>query len=212
MKTNIITKNISSLEFIELRDFMQNCIEDSMKSLDSHDCEKIMWYEDCGMEDYFTMWQEIYDELGTKIGEGLDTIAHEFILNDDTRADFENAFEQARENAFESVMEDLGEEIEDFYENDFEGFDELEYQENDEDGNEWDGEVEGYERIGWNNTNSTEFLDSSLEKLYFCIYNNMRNGLSADAFAAWAGATAMAYAESTEYCDWSAIYYKEKEG
>ena len=110
MKT-IIDKNISSLEFIELRDYMQMAIHESLVMAGK---EHIMWYEDCTMEDYFTMWQEIYDELGTKIGEGLDTIAHEFILNDDTRADFESAFEEARDAAFEERIKDIIEEVEEY--------------------------------------------------------------------------------------------------
>ena len=205
MKTTIITENINSLQFIELRDCMQQCIEESMKALDSRDAESLMWYEDCSMNDYFYELQEIYDD-GTRVGEGIDTNSHSFVLNDDTRIDFENAFEQARDAAFESVMKDLGEKIEDFYENDFEGFEEIEFP----DDAEWDGEVKGYKVIGSDNTNETVFLEGRNDNLYFSIYNNMSAGLSADAFAARMGATAKAFSESREYCDWSAFYYKKE--
>lgn len=144
----IIDRNISALEFIELRDYMQNCIWESLVSIDSHDTESIMWHEDCDMEDYFKMWQEIYDELGTKIGEGLDAIAHEFILNDDTRADFEKAFEQARYNAFEEKMEDVMSEILSYFENDFEGFEEL------------DENTDGYKMV-CKYGDSTSFFDNN---------------------------------------------------
>lgn len=53
----------------------------------------------------FHEWTEIWDD-DVKVGEGLDTIAHKFVLNDDTRADFEHAFEQARDAAYEEAEED----------------------------------------------------------------------------------------------------------
>lgn len=208
MKTTIITKELNALEWNELRDYMQNCIEESMKVLDSHDAEHLMWYEDCEMEEYFTEWTEIWDG-DNLIGEGLDTIAHQFVLNDDTRIDFESAFEGARDAAFNEVMESIGEEIESFYE-DFEGFEELPFGEDDEEF-EWNGEIEGYTRIGENNSQNTVFLEGKYEELYYAIYNSKQNGLNTNAFAAWIGATACASAESTEYCDWTSIYYKKNE-
>lgn len=99
----IIEKNISTLEFIELRNFMQSCINESLHCL-AFNPEDIEWYKDCSMDDYFTEWTELWDDSGSKIGEGLDTIAHTFILNDDTRADFEKAFVQARDNAYNDYM------------------------------------------------------------------------------------------------------------
>ena len=111
----IIVKNISSLEFIELRDCMQNCIRESIIALGSDDKEGIMWYEDCGMEDYFKEWMEIWaEDEYVKIGDGLETIDHKFVLNDDTRADFESAFEQARDAAFEERISEIVEEVEEY--------------------------------------------------------------------------------------------------
>lgn len=208
MKTSIIINNINGQQFNELRDFMQNAIRESMNALDSHDAEGILWYEDCTMGDYFKEWTEIWDE-DERIGDGLDTIAHKFVLSDDTRPDFENAFEQARDAAFEEYMRELGEEIESEYEG--ESFDELEFGEADEDGNEWDGEVEGYTRIGDDNTLGTTFLEGMNGDLYDAINNAMTYGLKADVFAAWVGATAWAHAESNEYCDWRTVYYKKNE-
>lgn len=105
MKTTIITDIISTMQFIELRDYMQNLISESMKALDSHDAKSVMWYRDCSLDDYFTEWQEIWDG-DVKVGEGIGTIAHKFVLNDDTRADFERAFEEAREAAYEEYVND----------------------------------------------------------------------------------------------------------
>ena len=110
----IINKNISSLEFIELREEMQEMVEQSMKALDSHNGEYLMWFKDCAMDDYFHEWAEICDEYGIKIGEGIVTIAHEFILNDDTRSDFEAAFEQARDSAIEQRIKEIAEEVEEY--------------------------------------------------------------------------------------------------
>jgi len=102
---NIISNNINGFQFNELRDYMQNCIEESIAALDSSDTEHIEWYKDCEMEDYFAEWQEIWDG-DTKIGEGLDTLTHKFVLNDDTRDDFERAFEEARDEAYENKLHD----------------------------------------------------------------------------------------------------------
>lgn len=110
--TNIITENINGILFNELRDYMQSMIYESMKALGTNQTEELLWYEDCTMEEYFHEWQEIWDE-DTKVGEGIDTIAHRFVLNDDTRADFEIAFKHARDDAFEGYMKELAEETED---------------------------------------------------------------------------------------------------
>ena len=119
MKTSIIINNINGQQFNELRDFMQNAIRESMNALDSHDAEIILWYENCTMDDYFAEWTEIWDEdENERIGDGIDTIAHKFVLNDDTRPDFENAFEQARDAAFEEYMKGLVVDIENRYNED----------------------------------------------------------------------------------------------
>ena len=196
MTTSIITSNINALQYNELRDFMQNLIEESMKALDSHDAEHLMWYENCTMNDYFTMWTEIWndDEL---VGEGLDTIAHKFVLNDDTQADFDNAFEEARDEAFKAVMSEIGEEI-----INAEGtMDDIEHEEDEE----WNGEVEGYDRIGSDEELQTEFFG------YHDMYNTILGIVGAppmtvDQFAIWAGATAAW--RSNE--GWPVIYYKKK--
>ncbi len=194
-KKNIITKNINSLQFIELRDCMQGMIEESMKALDSHQAENLLWYEDCTMEDYFHMWQEIWDD-DVKAGDGIDTIAHSYVLNDHTRADFEEAFEQARDAAFKSVMEDIAEEIND-------ADIELEQIEHD-DSPEWDGDIEGYERIG-----SDEELQTDFDG-YHGLYNTLTGivgmeNMSVHKFAAWAGATAVWEAKDR----WLNLFYKK---
>lgn len=104
--TNIITENINGIEFQELRDYMQSMVYESMKAIDPHDIESLEWYEDCSMTEYFHEWMEIWNE-DEKVGDGIDTIAHKFVLNDDTRSDFEIAFEHARDDAFEEYMEGL---------------------------------------------------------------------------------------------------------
>ena len=191
MNTSIITSNINSLQFNELRDTMQDSIKQSMEYLDSHDAEHLMWYEDCSMEDYFTMWTEIWDD-DTLVGEGLETIAHKFVLNNDTRSDFENAFAQARDAAFEEYMKDLAEEICDGYSN--VSMEDVTPEE--------DGEVEGYERIGDDSQDGAHFL-GSFDGLYTALYNH-GDSINPIAFAAWLGATA--YGESGEY----SFYYKRR--
>lgn len=170
-------------------------IEDSMKALDSHQAEQLLWYEDCTMDDYFTVWSELWGE-NTKIGEGIDTIAHAFVLNDDTRGDFENAFDQARDRAFVSVMKNIAEEI-----NDTDA--ELE-QINHDDNPEWDGNIEGYERIGSDEKQHTDF--DGYHNLYTTLFNIFGGEeMTVEKFAAWAGATAVWEAKDK----WIIIYYKK---
>ena len=103
MTNNIIDRSINGLQFNELRDYMQQMIHESILAYIYQDKS---WFKDCTMEEYFHVWQEIWDENDEKVGDGIDTIAHKFVLNDDTRADFESAFEQARDAAYEEAMED----------------------------------------------------------------------------------------------------------
>lgn len=51
------------------------------------------------------------------MGIGLDTISHKFVLNEETQADFENAFCQARDAAYEEAIEDAINDIEEETEN-----------------------------------------------------------------------------------------------
>lgn len=107
----IISTELSSTQYHELKNFMKGCITEPLNTVDDHDTEKIMWYKDCEMGDYFTEWTEIYDDSDDKIGEGLDTISSYFILNDDTRADFECAFDEARDEAYTERLESIAEDI-----------------------------------------------------------------------------------------------------
>lgn len=98
-----ITNNINGLQFNELCDFMKRLICESLYALNglSDKEELVNWYETCTMDDYFTEWNQLWDENDNLIGEGLDTISSKFVLNDNTRADFERAFTQARDAALE---------------------------------------------------------------------------------------------------------------
>lgn len=196
MKTYIIIENINTILHNELRDFMQNAIHESMNALDSHDAN-ILWYEDCTMDEYFAEWTEIWDEdENERIGDGIDTIAHKFVLNDDTRPDFENAFEQARDTAFEEYMKKLGDEIVNA-----EGtLEDIEHEEED-----WNGELEGYERIGTDEEFQTDFHDHGLYNTILRIVG--APPMTVTQYAIWMGATAV-WQSKEEWCD---IYYKRKE-
>ena len=103
----VINSNISALSFNELRDFMRRLVYESLVSLDglSNKETLVELYETCSMDNYFTEWDLIWDDDGNLIGEGLDTISSNFILNDNTRADFEKAFNQARNAAISEYKE-----------------------------------------------------------------------------------------------------------
>lgn len=107
----VINCNMSTLSFNELRDFMQRMVYESLVSLDGLSDKEahVKWYETCSMDDYFTEWDHIWDDDENLIGEGLDTISSKFILNDNTRADFEKAFSQARNAALDEYKENVGE-------------------------------------------------------------------------------------------------------
>ena len=100
-----IDSNISALDCNELRDFMKGLICESLYALNglSDKEEHVKWYETCTMDEYFTEWDQLWDEDENDefVGEGLDTISSKFVLNDNTRADFERAFSQARDAALE---------------------------------------------------------------------------------------------------------------
>lgn len=103
----IISNNINAIQLNEVSDFMRRLILESLYSLEglSDIQENVEWYKNCTMDEYFTEWVQIWDEDDDFIGEGLDTIAHKFVLNDDTRPSFMAAFEQARRTALEEYEE-----------------------------------------------------------------------------------------------------------
>ena len=90
---NIITNRLSSLEFIELRDYMLTCLEESMSACDEN---AIAWYEACDLENYFYELQDVY-ENDRLIGSGIDAFNHFFVLNEETKEDFDEAFRQAKD-------------------------------------------------------------------------------------------------------------------
>lgn len=112
--STIIDKNIDALKFNELRDFMYHRICESIDCLDKNQTEQISWYKDCGMYDYFNDFSEIWDENDEKIGVGIDTIANQFILNEDTCEDFKTAFLSARDAAYDNAINYYAERVEDF--------------------------------------------------------------------------------------------------
>lgn len=110
MRNDIITENINGFQFNELKETMKRMIEESIACLPCNDkkdyLSHLAWYKDCEMDDYLYELQEIWDE-NEKVGEGLNTIAHDFVLNDNTRANFLLAFEQARDEAYEAALEEI---------------------------------------------------------------------------------------------------------
>ena len=192
MKNDIITENINGLQFNELVVTMQTMIEESIACLWYNDkkdyLSQLAWYKDCKMEDYFNVWTEIWDDEDGKIGEGLDTIAHKFVLNDDTRDDFESAFEQARDEAFEARLKEIAEEIEEIDDDDIKDI------EIDNDGSEEEIgsriseasdaiKKQGGISVAYDSDNCSDFRFDLLQEIY-----EAGNNLSCRQIAAWAGA------------------------
>jgi hypothetical protein len=141
------------------------------------------------MNDYFGGgFEEIYNETDEKVGEGLNTISHSFVLNDNTRADFESAFEQARDEAFEARLKEIAEEIEGIEDDDIKDI------EIDNDGSEEEIgsriseasdaiEKQGGISVAYDSDNVLDFRFDLLQEIYETGCN-----LSCRQIAAWAGA------------------------
>ena len=176
------------------------------------------------MEDYFQEWTEIWNNQDEKVGEGIDTIAHKFVLNDDTRADFERAFNDAKSNAIDEYIESIQDEISDYTEeHDFEKSicldDEVTDAEREEFPHCTDSELissridearsrlesEGYKQIVVDNDNLIEF-DSSFAQ---DVYNENTCHLTAEQIAKWFGATVMIHYQGSEPFDYEDIYFKK---
>lgn len=106
MESMIVSGGIDTMLFNTLRDFMKKCIKDSLNELDICDTDEILWFKDCGLNDYFVDWDEIWN--GNEfVGVGLDAISHRFILNAETFNDFNKAFIQARDEAYKEFTDNL---------------------------------------------------------------------------------------------------------
>lgn len=92
--TEAIENALTALQFAELERFMFNVISESMKSLPPCGRKGVVWYKGCGFEDYFAELDEIWSD-GEFVGCGIDTVSNRFVLNDETRPDFERAFMNA---------------------------------------------------------------------------------------------------------------------
>ena len=221
---NIITKNIGAHEFEELCECIKECIRQSIHY--SGNEEKISWFKDCTMDEYFYNLTDIYDEFDVKVGEGLDTIDHKFVLNDDTHEDFEKAFEQARDNAYEeAVMNaiDAIQEVEDFIAKievinitDSVNEEEQILINNDEISlstiiarridEVCEGlEFRGYKKVATDNLTLTEFQSVFLHDIH------EESNLRVEDIAKYFGATIKIAYQGSEYFDYEEIYYK-KEG
>ena len=75
---------------------------------------------------------------------------------------------------------------------------------NHDDNPEWDGNIEGYERIGSDEKQHTDF--DGYHNLYTTLFNIFGGEeMTVEKFAAWAGATAVWEAKDK----WIIIYYKK---
>lgn len=95
----IIKTKFNAYQTIELTNVLRNMLVESIEC--GGDIE---WYREASMDDYFNEYQEIWDG-DTRIGEGIDTISSQFVLNDETREDFEICFNTALDEAIKEVEE-----------------------------------------------------------------------------------------------------------
>lgn len=91
----IVDKKLNSFERVELQDMMIDMLQESY---DTCPDDSKSFYDDCQFDDYFGGGlQEIWNEEG-KVGEGIDCISTQYVLNEETREDFEELFEIAKNN------------------------------------------------------------------------------------------------------------------
>jgi hypothetical protein len=101
----IITTSIPAVKFNDVESYFANCLSESIAALDNNDFANLQWYADCTLEQYFAEMQELWTDEGEYLGEGFNMIFAKIVLNDDTRADLENAFNAARDKEFKEVFE-----------------------------------------------------------------------------------------------------------
>lgn len=103
MKKQIVTTRLKSKEYVALRNYMRERLRESFSDFD--DTNKL-WLLTCSYDEYFNEFESIYDEYDdTKLGEGLDIISHAIVLNDETRNDFFDAFNEARADIIREINE-----------------------------------------------------------------------------------------------------------
>lgn len=101
----IITKSVPAIHFDDVKAYFANCISESINALDNNDFASLAWYADCTLDDYFTEKEDLWSDEGEHLGEGFNMIFAKILLNDDTRADLENAFNAARDAEFAEVFD-----------------------------------------------------------------------------------------------------------
>lgn len=99
----IITTSIPAVKFHDVVSYFANCLSESIAALDNNDFANLQWYADCTLEEYFVEMQELWTDEGEYLGEGFNMIFAKIVLNDDTRADLENAFNAARDKEFKEA-------------------------------------------------------------------------------------------------------------
>ena len=103
----IIKTSIASIDFDNIRKYFENSLTKRIAALDADDFSSLEWYADCTLDDYFTEVPELWSDEGERLGEGFDMIFAKIILNDETREDLENIFEEAREKEYNKAAENF---------------------------------------------------------------------------------------------------------
>ena len=99
-----IKTTLTVIEEVELIETIENLINESIKYCPAEDRG---FYETMTFEDYKnSLVEEIWNEDDEMIGEGINTIAHKFVINDETKAQIEGCFRQARDEAWAEYLEE----------------------------------------------------------------------------------------------------------
>ena len=93
------TTSINSILYLEVVSFFRNLLRESIQACAPED---VIEYKTITIDDFYSDW-DILDQDGEDI-EGINIISEFIVLNDDTRADLERAFEEARDEEVEAFF------------------------------------------------------------------------------------------------------------
>ena len=93
------TTSINTTLYVEVVSFFRNLLRESIQACAA---ENVIEYKTITIDDFYSDW-DILDQDGEDI-EGINIISDFIVLNDDTRADLERAFEEARHEEIEAFF------------------------------------------------------------------------------------------------------------
>ncbi len=101
-----MTTSVNSFLYVEVVNYFRSLLKESIESCSSNKMD-VTEYKAITLEEYYegNGWDRSSDEDGNEV-DGIDIISDFIVLNDDTRAEIERAFEEARDEEFEAFVDE----------------------------------------------------------------------------------------------------------